>query len=333
MNVAIIGANRPDSIEVNLQEAFTYRGDHCQIFDVVGSITKNNKYLLNIDKILRTYSNTYDKKIFKKAAEKVACFNPDLVICIYRFIHPIFVTTIKSLRRCPVIHINPDALTTFEFQQVFASDYDAWFTKDPYIVRFMRDNMHLNAIYYNEAFNKRLHRKPNMEKFQAEKEVNIDIMTYGTIYPYRANMLKQVIQAGLQLKIYGHAPHRFYDKTIDDCFQNKYIVGEEKSKILYGAKIVFNQMHYAEIESVNNRFFEVNGSGAFQLSDYKPILKDILPIDPEKVSFKSIDDAIEKMKFYLAHPQERYNIANKVYEHFINKYSYDELISYIISQI
>ena len=333
MKVAIIGSNLPDSLEHNLQEAFTYRKDSCQIFDIVSTTTHNNKYLFNIDKLLRNFSNKYDLNVFKKLAERVAYFKPDLVIGVYRFIHPIFITTFKKLHKSPIIQLNPDALTTFEYQQVFASEYDAWFTKDPYIVRFMRNNMHLNAIYYNEAFNKRLHRKPEMEKAQAEKEVGIDVMTYGTIYPYRANMLKQVIKAGLQLKIYGSAPHRFYDHTLDGCFQNRYIVGEEKAKLLYGAKIVFNQMHYAEIESVNNRFFEANGCGAFQISDYRPILNDILPIDPEKVSFKSIDDAIDKMKYYLVHPQERYEIAQTIYKHFVNKYSYDELINYILSKI
>lgn len=333
MKVAIIGSVQADSLERNLQEAFLYRKDECQIFDISNTAVRNNKYLFNFEKMLRNYSDSYDKKVFKKLAEKVISFEPDLVICVYRFIHPIFVSSLKSNRTCPIIQLNPDALTTFEYQQVFASDYDAWFTKDPYIVRFMRDNMHLNAIYYNEAFNKRIHRKPQESKAKVEDLVNIDIMTYGTIYPYRANMLKQVVNAGLQLKVFGYAPHRFYDHKLDRCFQNRYIIGEEKAKLLYGSKIVFNQMHYAEIESVNNRFFEVNGCGAFQISDYRPILKEILPIDPEKVTFKNIDEAIDKMKYYLAHPKERYEIANIIYEHFINKYSYDELINYILNKI
>lgn len=333
MKVAIIGSNLPDSLEYNLKEAFTFRKDSCEVFDITNSLSASNKYLFNLEKLLRTYSNKYDISVFKKLARKVVNFNPDLVICVYRFIHPIFVTTIKRQKKCPVIQLNPDALTTFEYQQVFASDYDVWFTKDPYIVRFMRDNMHLNAIYYNEAFNIRLHKKPDMDKVQAEEEANIDVMTYGTIYPYRANMLKQVINAGIQLKIYGSTPHRFYDNTLDKNFQHKYLVGKEKAKTLFGSKIVFNQMHYAEIESVNNRFFETNGCGAFQISDYRPILNEILPIDPEKVSFRSIDDAIDKMRYYLSHPEERYKIAKTIYEHFINKYTYDELINYILRNI
>jgi spore maturation protein CgeB len=207
-----------------------------------------------------------------------------------------------------------------------------WFTKDPYIVSFMRNNMHLNVYHYNEAFNVRIHHRPETQKEVMENEVCIDVMTYGTMYPYRCRMLKTVVDSGIDLKIYGILPHRFYNHELDDNFQNKYIVGDEKARLLYGAKIVFNQMYYGEIESVNNRFFETNGSGAFQLSDYRPILNTLLPVDPKLVSFTTIDDGIEKIKYYLAHDKERYEIAETVYQHFINNYTYDHLVNYILSK-
>ncbi len=328
MKIAIIGSDKLDSMESNLMEAFVYAGHNCRIFDVVQT---NNKIVSTMDKLFRAYFDKYDRSVFIKLAKKVNEFGPELVVCVYRFIHPIFVEKVKSPYR-KVIHINPDALTTFEYQQVFASMYDVWFTKDPYIVHFMRDNMHLNAVYYNEAFSVRNHYKPNCSKQDMEDDINIDVMTYGTMYPYRVNMLKQVINAGIDLKVYGVIPHRFYYGELDNAYQHKYITGEEKAKILYGAKIVFNQMHYAEIEGVNCRFFEVNGAGAFQISDYRPILHELLPIDPELVSFRTIDEGIDKIKYYLDHPKERYSIAEKVYQHFIMNYSYDNLVKYMLEK-
>ncbi len=334
MKIAIIGSRAADSLESNLQEAFGYAGIDAKVFDIYDlsrfSVGPIKKYVQTLDKIFRTYSDGYDQSLFGKLFERVKTFSPELVICVYRFIHPSFVELCKS-QGAKVIHVNPDALTTFEYQQVFASNYDAWFTKDPYIVSFMKDNMKLNVFLYNEAFNIRGHHKPTISKSEAEKLINIDVMTYGTVYPYRCRMLKTVADSGLDIKIYGTIPHRFYNHDLDKYFQNKYIIGEEKSKLLYGAKIVFNQMHYAEIGSVNNRFFEVNGSGAFQLSDYRPILHDLLPINPELVSFKSVDEGIEKIKYYLMHDEERYEIANEVYNHFINHYTYDHLVNHIIN--
>ena len=309
-------------------EAFVYAGHDCRIFDIPYT---SNKLISTIDKILRIYSDQYDRDAFIKLAHRVDDYNPELIVCVYRFIHPKFVKVLKNANR-KIIHINPDALTTFEYQQIFASSYDVWFTKDPYIVHFMRDNMHLNAIYYNEAFSVRSHAKPNCSKQEMEGEIDIDVMTYGTMYPYRVNMLKQVKNAGIDLKVYGVIPHRFYNGELDDTYQHKYITGEEKAKILYGAKIVFNQMHFAEIEGMNCRFFEVNGAGAFQICDYRPILHELLPIDPELVSFKSIDEGIDKIKYYLANPEERYIIADKVYKYFIGNYTYDNLVAYILEK-
>ena len=285
-----------------------------------------------LDKLARNYSDRYDNKVFNKLAIRVNEYNPELVVCLYRFIHPTFVRSVKEPGR-KVIHVNPDQMTTLEYEQVFASDYDSWFTKDPYMLSFMKDKMKLNAFLYSEAFNQRIHRKPDCPKQEAEKEVGIDVMTYGTFYPYRTRMLKRVLDEGIDMKIYGVVPRRFYNGELETANQHRYIAGEEKSRLLYGSKIVFNQMHFAEVGGVNCRFFEVNGSGAFQLSDYRPVLQDLLPIDSSLVSFKTIDEGIEKIKYYLVHDTERYEIAQKVYEHFMRHYTYDNLVKYILEKI
>jgi len=336
MKIAIIGSKALDSLESNLLEAFSFNGHTCEIFDIASGFWCENKitgsYFTKLDWLRRQFYDAYDQKVFQKIFEQVADYRPDLVIGVYRFIHPSFVKRVKTLG-CKVIHLNPDQLTTFEYQQVFASDYDVWFTKDPYIVSFMTRNMQLNAKLYNEAFSLRLHPKPAMDKATCEEDVNIDVMTYGTMYPYRCRMLKVLTDKRIDVKVFGVKPSRFYDSSLDIAFQNKYIVQDEKSKLLFGSKIVFNQMHYAEVESVNNRFFEANGAGAFQLSDYKPILHDLLPVDPELVSFKSIDEGVEKIKYYLENTEERHAISEKIYDHFVHRYTYDHLTQYLLEEL
>lgn len=332
MKIAIIGSKSMDSLESNLQEAFIYNGHLAEVFDIYDNRiyrTHFSVHAKNLDLLARKYSDKYDLHVFNKIAERVLDYKPDLVIGVYRFIHPNFVKRIK-LNGIRIVHINPDALTTFEQQQLFVEAYDVYFTKDPYILRFMRDNMKLNVKLYSESFNVRYHKKPEINKQECEKEVEIDVMTYGTMYPYRVRMLSELLENGINLQVYGVKPHRFYNHVLGASFQNRFIAGAEKARLLYGAKIVFNQMHYAEIDSVNNRFFEVNGSGAFQLSDYRPILHDLLPIDPELVSFRSIDEGIAKIKYYLSHPDERYSIASEVYQYFVKKYTYDNLVEYLL---
>ena len=100
-----------------------------------------------------------------------------------------------------------------------------------------------------------------------------------------------------------------------------------------GSRIVFNNFHYAEIESVNNKFFEINGSGAFQICDYKPMLHDLLPIDPTKVSFKNVDEAINLIDYYLKQPEERFEIRDIIQKHFLENFTYAHMLKNIFQKI
>ncbi|MCL2651595.1 MAG: glycosyltransferase [Candidatus Azobacteroides sp.] len=319
MKIAIVGSASYDTMEYHLNESFNYNGYQSQIFDLPPG------YYI-------TESTKLNGKIFTSMANEVDQYHPDLIMVVYRIVHPDFVIQVKKMGY-KVIQVNPDALTTFDMQQLFAAEYDVYFTKDPYIQRFMESNLKLNVKLYHEAFNRRVHIKPDIDKLEYENVLDMDVVVYGSMYPYRNRMLRILADNDIDLTLFGNTNLPFYDPSLDQYNSGYYIAGETKAKILYGARIVLNNLHYAEIESVNTRFFEANGSGAFQLSDYRPILKDLLPIDPELVSFKSIDEAVGKIRYYLQHPEERVALAGKIYDHFINNYTYDHLIRHILNSI
>jgi spore maturation protein CgeB len=81
------------------------------------------------------------------------------------------------------------------------------------------------------------------------------------------------------------------------------------------------------------KFFEINGIGGFQLCDYKKALEEYSPIDPEKYSFKTIDEAIEKMKYYLEKPNERYEIAKIQCEYFHTHHTYEIRLTELLNLI
>lgn len=325
MKIAIIGAINFDSLEYHIHDELQHQGHEVQIFDYVRNFPKK------IDFGISQFSMMYVENKNKRLLSEILSFQPELVIGVYRHIHPLVVKAIKN-QNIKIIHINPDALTTFQNQQLFVEPYDAYFTKDPYIHRFMKDKLNLNTFLYQEAFNPRVHRRPDGDLLSLEKEVNIDVLCFGNLYPYRNRMLRILNEKDLKITTFGNKA-KYFDPFLHNNYQNRGIYGEEKSKILNGAKIVFNNFHYAEIDSVNNKFFEINGAGAFQICDYKPILNDILPIDPKLVSFNSIDEAAKLIKGYLAQPEKRYEIRNKIHNHFLNTYSYKYMIEHILAHV
>tara|TARA_R100000306_G_scaffold140_1_gene285 strand:+ start:3898 stop:4875 length:978 start_codon:yes stop_codon:yes gene_type:complete len=325
MKIAIIGAENFDSLEFHLHDELSHQEHTVRIFDYNHILPKM------VDYGLSQYSMKYVERKNKKLLAEVLTLKPDLVIVVYRHIHPFVVKEIKN-KGIKIIHINPDALTTFQNQQLFVESYDAYFTKDPYIVRFMGEKLQLNAFLYQEAFNPRVHKKPKGDLMKLEEEVNIDVLCFGNLYPYRNRMLRLLKGNGIDLKTFGRKA-KFFDPYLNSNFQNRGIYGEEKSKILNGSKIVFNNFHYAEIESVNNKFFEINGAGAFQICDYKPILHELLPIDPKKVSFNTIEEAVNLIKHYLNEPEERLEIREVIQEHFLKTFTYSQMLKEIFRKI
>ena len=324
MKIAIIGSKGFDTLEFHLKDEFEFQKNEVKIFDLMNSVLHKK-----IDSALNLFSQTYVELINKSVLHSVLEYNPDLVIGSYRHIHPLLVKGIKQ-KKIKIIHVNPDQLTTLQNQQIFVEPYDSYFTKDNFMASFMKDKMGLNVFTYNEAFNPRHHSSGTINYKETEEEIEIDVLTFGNLYPYRNRMIKQLLDKNIDIKMFGHKTKHF-PNYLDKCFQNRAIYGQEKAKILSGSKIVFNNFHYAEIESVNNKFFEINGSGAFQICDYKPILNELLPIDPKLVSFNTIDEAEKLIKHYLNNPEERYSIRGAVQEHFLKNHTYKNLINYILS--
>lgn len=330
MKVVIIGSKGYDTLEYNLADSFRFLGHLVTILDLTDAIPV--KYAINYHAI--KYFKEYDEFIFKKLAKKIIEIKPDLVIGTYRFINPLCIKIIKKeLSHIPIIHVNPDAITTFEFQQLFASPYDFYFTKDPYIANFMQQKMDLNAIYLPEAFNPRVHQKLNLNRYELEKKINIDVLAFGYLYPYRANMIKKLVNSNVNVTLFGKKDKRFFLPELDKYFRNEWITGNRKTEFLLGSKIVFNNFHYAEIESVNGKFFECAGIGAFQICDYRRTVAEYSKVDPDKFTFKSINDAIELIKFYMDKPALRFEMANTQYEYFVQNHTYEHRVRKIIETV
>lgn len=330
MKIALLGSKDFDSLEYHIHDSLTFLGHqvfHIDIKDVVKIPYRYNYWGMKL-------LPKYDLSVFRKIAARIIDEKPDLVIGTYRFIHPECIRMIKAaLPKVPIVHINPDAITTFEHQQVFASPYDAYFTKDPFIMDFMKNKMKLNAYYLPEALNPRVHKPVISDRVQLEKEIGIDVTMFGTMYPYRAKMASEVINSGINVALFGVPDRRFPREEITKNFRNEFITGERKAKVLFGSKIVFNNFHYAEVNSANVKFFEINGIGAFQLCDYKPVLEEYSAVDVEKFTYKTIDEAIEKIKYYLDKPEERFEISNIQREHFHKHHTYENRMKDILNKI
>ncbi|MVM29263.1 glycosyltransferase [Spirosoma sp. HMF4905] len=329
MKVVIVGSRLIDSLEQHLCDSFRVLGHSASLLDIADGLPVSSK----INYWVSRFVEFYDRAISKTIADKIIKLRPDLVVIVYRYLHPILVEQLKKqLGDVLIVQMNPDPLSNLEKQQIIATDFDYYFSKEPYIVDTLRHKAGLNAHYLPEGFNQRIHQKPPIEKAVAEWLTDIDVLVFGNLYAYRARMIEQLMRAGVKVKVYG-TQGPYLRPEVSSIFQQQYLVGQEKNRLLYGAKIVFNNFHYAEVSSVNQKYFEINGIGAFQLCDYKSTIDDHTGVPPEQVTYRTIDDAIDKIRYYLARPDKRHELAKQQYTHFQQHHTFDQRVTQLLQTI
>ncbi|HRT81436.1 MAG TPA: glycosyltransferase [Bacteroidales bacterium] len=104
------------------------------------------------------------------------------------------------------------------------------------------------------------------------------------------------------------------------------VYGLEMYQFLRDTKISLN-MHGDKINfAANVRLFEITGTGSCMLTDWKENLGEIFEIDKEIVTYTSVDEANDKIKFLLKNETVRKKIALKGQQRTLNEYTYKKII-------
>ncbi len=152
------------------------------------------------------------------------------------------------------------------------------------------------------------------------EERDLDLIYVGLAYPSKMNRLAQFkSKFGSSIGIYGRWPYAGYIGMIRGLRGKPVIWGRirgisdaERTELYYRTKIGIN-MHLSDlpVETGNVRMYEVPAHGMMLLCDKAGLNahEQIFTPDKEAVFYDSTEDAIDKIKYYLAHPEERERIA------------------------
>jgi spore maturation protein CgeB len=84
---------------------------------------------------------------------------------------------------------------------------------------------------------------------------------------------------------------------------------------------------------IKGRTFEVPGSGGFLLTDRVAHLEDYFEVGREISTFDSTGDLIEKIRYWLAHPDERAAVAEAGYRRVLAEHTYDHRFAEIFARM
>lgn len=115
-------------------------------------------------------------------------------------------------------------------------------------------------------------------------------------------------------------------KEIPNFFYGRRLF-EEAAEIYSQSKVVLNM---AIKDDINMRVFEALSTGSFLLTNELPTLHHLFEDGVHLVTFKTLDEAVDKARYYLEHDAERERIAEAGYNEFIKKHTYEHRLKTVL---
>jgi spore maturation protein CgeB len=324
MRVIIPSYSLPDNFTENV--AFTLRSmGHEVLTAPVPSRIIDQRVMhvlqLGYEKFVPTWLPPQEKWLIKVYKQ----FKPELMIALT---HSVSEETLLMLNKEGVKNIAwwGDTPANMRKQGLLCKGWDHIFIKDKYAV-FKLKTVGLNAHFLPEAMNPAWHKI-------LHDGIGTDIVFAGNTYDYRHFLIRRLLDGGCNnIKLYGNRPPRWADRDIKDLFQNKFIVKEEKSKVFGAAAVCINSTAMSEGNSINCRTFEIAGAGGLQIMEYRQAIEDCFEPGKEILTYSSIEELLDKLKFYNEHTESSLAIRNAGYRRTISSHTYRHRLDEIMNKI
>lgn len=315
-----------DSFEWHVAESLRHLGCIVELFHSSGGVSGIAGLAFKaFDKIGRVMFREPELRIESRLLHAIDEFSPSVVLMLLgNRLSPKTIAKMRKRSKAPIVCWCQDQMTTLGRQYLLGGGYDAVFVKDRYMQDLFSRMIRSTAFYYlPEACNPRLHRP--IELTARDREIyGCDVMIAGTLYYYRQEILQQL--ADRHLKIWGDRPDWLIDR-LPGRFTGRHVHGDDKVRAALAAKICLNTLHYAEVDGLNCRAFEIAGCGGFQMVSEVPVLKEHFEPEVEVATFRNVEELREKTAHYLRDPQAAAAIAERgrqrahrdhTYEHRLN---------------
>jgi len=157
----------------------------------------------------------------------------------------------------------------------------------------------------------------------------------NTGYKVRRQLLETILGEGFCLHIFGTIGSWVYLRERGDVYLHPFVFGGTFSKVCSRTKVTLgvngvNDIHmYASWRRAMNSM----ASGAFHLTHYVPGIETFFENRKHLVWFNSVPEAIELAKYYLAHEEEREEIATAGRREVLARHTWDMRIAQMIRRV
>lgn len=285
--------------------------NHVQLSSSVLSSDWRRTIGLGLNKISRMHLTGWlSNHLQEIAIAQIKAYKPDFVLLENMIaLSPHFVREIKRHARFLIGECN------YPIPKLDLKPYDLIISAHPAIAKGF-EKIGMPAVYWPHAFEKsiidRIADKP--------ATVSAPLVFVGSVigsrfflYHERWRMISE-LHKNLPIEVWG----KFHEPPPGLPVKPS-VWGYEMHRVLASSKISLN-VHTDKYTNhtvgetyvgfaTNLRLFESTGTGACLLTDWKANLKDLFEIDKEVVTYRSVEECVEKAKWLIQHPKECQDIA------------------------
>lgn len=151
----------------------------------------------------------------------------------------------------------------------------------------------------------------NLQEPIAASSCRYQVSFVGAAHGDRRERIAELQRHGVEVSCFGHG---WPSGSVD---------ADEIPRIMRESVISLNFANSKGENQMKARTFEVPGAGGFLLTEDAASLDKFYIRDKEVVTFASMPELVNKIKYYLSHPQERDAIARAGFERTRRQHTYD----------
>lgn len=132
----------------------------------------------------------------------------------------------------------------------------------------------------------------------------------GSFEDVRASFIAYLIQNGIPVNVTGAGweGSQYWD-IIKPYFKAPFAYGDDFIKTICGMEIALHFLRHANRDEQDSRTFEIPSSGAFMLAEKSKVHLSLFEDGKEAVFFSTKEELLQKVRYYLNHPNERKTIS------------------------
>ena len=173
----------------------------------------------------------------------------------------------------------------------------------------------------------------NLKPIKIEKKYDVSFI--GRPKADRAEMIEYLVDNGINFVLFGWDWYNY--PKLEKVYRG-FLNAEDYNKVINQSKInlCFTKAGYTEESGLYNlkgKLFEVAECRSFQLVEYFKPLLEFFQKGKEIMTFKTKEELLKKVRYYLINKKERENIANNAYKKIITKYNREKDLIKIFNKI